>query len=68
MGLISRSAIPGRTPSLEPSAPPRAHLPEYYLVGQRDTVDRTQWQTEIGWPVFLTSSGDQYQPDSTTIR
>jgi DNA-binding transcriptional MerR regulator len=28
---------------------------EYYLVGQHDTPDATQWRTEIGWPVFLTS-------------
>lgn len=25
---------------------------ETYLVGPRDTVDRSQWRTEIGWPVF----------------
>lgn len=30
---------------------------EYYLVGQRDTTDTTQWRTEIGWPVFLTAAG-----------
>ena len=29
---------------------------EYYLVGQRDTTDASQWRTEIGWPVFLTST------------
>jgi DNA-binding transcriptional MerR regulator len=29
---------------------------EYYLVGQRDTADITQWRTEIGWPVFLTGT------------
>jgi effector-binding domain-containing protein len=27
---------------------------EYYLVDQHDTVDESQWQTEIGWPVFQT--------------
>jgi DNA-binding transcriptional MerR regulator len=25
---------------------------ETYLVGPRDTADRSQWRTEIGWPVF----------------
>ncbi len=29
---------------------------EYYLVGQRDTPDTSKWRTEIGWPVFRTSS------------
>jgi hypothetical protein len=30
---------------------------EYYLVGQHDTADTSQWRTEIGWPVFQTASG-----------
>lgn len=30
---------------------------EYYLVGQHDTADTTQWRTEIGWPVFQTATG-----------
>jgi DNA-binding transcriptional MerR regulator len=29
---------------------------EYYLIGQRDSADATQWRTEIGWPVFLTGT------------
>ena len=29
---------------------------EYYLVGQRDTPDASRWRTEIGWPIFRTSS------------
>jgi DNA-binding transcriptional MerR regulator len=29
---------------------------EYYLVGQHDTPDTAQWRTEIGWPIFQTSS------------
>lgn len=29
---------------------------EYYLVGQRDTPDTTQWRTEVGWPIFRTST------------
>ncbi|WP_345433725.1 MerR family transcriptional regulator [Actinoallomurus vinaceus] len=29
---------------------------EYYLVGQRDTPDTTQWRTQIGWPIFQTGS------------
>jgi DNA-binding transcriptional MerR regulator len=29
---------------------------EYYLVGQHDTADDSQWRTEIGWPVFQTGS------------
>lgn len=29
---------------------------EYYLVGQHDTPDTSQWHTEIGWPIFRTSS------------
>jgi DNA-binding transcriptional MerR regulator len=29
---------------------------EYYLVGQRDTPDTTRWRTEIGWPIFRTST------------
>lgn len=31
---------------------------EYYLVGQRDTADTTEWRTEIAWPVFLTTQPD----------
>jgi effector-binding domain-containing protein len=27
---------------------------EYYLVGQRDSPDPSQWRTEIGWPIFMT--------------
>lgn len=30
---------------------------ESYLVGPRDTDDTTAWRTEIGWPVFRTSTG-----------
>jgi len=30
---------------------------EYYLTGQRDTLDPSRWRTEIGWPVFLTGTG-----------
>jgi DNA-binding transcriptional MerR regulator len=30
---------------------------EYYLVGQHHTPHTRQWRTEIGWPVFQTSSG-----------
>ncbi|MEV5721606.1 MerR family transcriptional regulator [Amycolatopsis mediterranei] len=37
---------------------------EYYLIGRHDTADTTQWRTEIGWPVFLTSPGDQHRPRS----
>jgi DNA-binding transcriptional MerR regulator len=29
---------------------------EIYLVGPRDTPDPAEWRTEIGWPVFRTSS------------
>jgi DNA-binding transcriptional MerR regulator len=29
---------------------------EYYLVGRRDTPDTSRWRTEIGWPIFRTSS------------
>ena len=29
---------------------------EYYLTGQRDTLDATRWRTEIGWPIFRTSA------------
>jgi DNA-binding transcriptional MerR regulator len=25
---------------------------EYYVIGQTDTADTTQWRTEIGWPIF----------------
>jgi DNA-binding transcriptional MerR regulator len=25
---------------------------EYYLTSSHDTPDRSQWQTEIGWPIF----------------
>ena len=33
-------------------------LREYYLVGQHDTADTSQWRTEIGWPVFRTGAED----------
>jgi DNA-binding transcriptional MerR regulator len=29
---------------------------EYYVVGQQDTPDASRWRTQIGWPVFLTST------------
>ncbi|MGH3295211.1 MAG: MerR family transcriptional regulator [Trebonia sp.] len=29
---------------------------EYYLTGPQDTPDTTQWRTEIGWPIFRTTS------------
>jgi DNA-binding transcriptional MerR regulator len=29
---------------------------EYYLIGQRDTPDTSRWRTEIGWPIFRTST------------
>jgi DNA-binding transcriptional MerR regulator len=29
---------------------------EIYLVGPRDTADESAWRTEIGWPVFRTTS------------
>jgi DNA-binding transcriptional MerR regulator len=28
---------------------------EYYLVGPNETVDQSEWRTEIGWPIFATS-------------
>jgi DNA-binding transcriptional MerR regulator len=30
---------------------------EYYLVGQHDTRDESEWRTEIGWPIFQTGRG-----------
>jgi DNA-binding transcriptional MerR regulator len=33
-----------------------APIREYYLVGQHDTPDTSRWRTEIGWPIFRTSS------------
>src|SRR6202034_3740777 len=27
---------------------------EYYLVGQHETSDESEWSTEIGWPIFQT--------------
>jgi DNA-binding transcriptional MerR regulator len=29
---------------------------EYYLSGRHDTADESAWRTEIGWPIFQTSS------------
>jgi effector-binding domain-containing protein len=29
---------------------------EYYLSGRHDTPDESAWRTEIGWPIFQTSS------------
>jgi DNA-binding transcriptional MerR regulator len=29
---------------------------EYYLVGQHDTPDTSRWRTQIGWPIFRTST------------
>jgi effector-binding domain-containing protein len=31
---------------------------EYYLTGPADTPDRAAWRTEIGWPIFETSTSD----------
>lgn len=30
---------------------------EYYLVGPLETRDETEWCTEIGWPIFRTTTG-----------
>lgn len=27
---------------------------EYYLIGQHETDDESQWHTEVGWPIFRT--------------
>jgi DNA-binding transcriptional MerR regulator/effector-binding domain-containing protein len=32
-------------------------LREYYLCGAHDTPDPTQWQTELGWPIFRADPG-----------
>jgi DNA-binding transcriptional MerR regulator len=32
-------------------------LREYYLRGAHDTHDATQWQTELGWPIFRADTG-----------
>jgi effector-binding domain-containing protein len=29
---------------------------EIYLIGPRDTEERSSWRTEIGWPVFRTTA------------
>ncbi|HUC24651.1 MAG TPA: hypothetical protein VMA73_18230 [Streptosporangiaceae bacterium] len=29
---------------------------EYYLVSQHETAGTSQWRTQIGWPIFLTST------------
>jgi effector-binding domain-containing protein len=29
---------------------------EYYLCGRHDTPDESAWRTEIGWPIFQTST------------
>jgi DNA-binding transcriptional MerR regulator len=30
---------------------------EYYLVGQHESSDESEWRTEIGWPIFQTGPG-----------
>jgi effector-binding domain-containing protein len=30
---------------------------EYYLVERHDTADESLWRTEIGWPIFQTTTG-----------
>jgi DNA-binding transcriptional MerR regulator len=32
---------------------------EYYIVGRDATLDNSRWQTEIGWPIFRTSSASR---------
>jgi effector-binding domain-containing protein len=41
---------------------------EYYLVGHRDTPDTSRWRTEIGWPVFQTSSSVSPRTSKILIR
>ena len=36
---------------------------EYYLIGPHETLDETQWRTEIGWPIFHT--GQRHNPASS---
>ena len=31
-------------------------LREHYLIGFLDTDDPSQWETEIGWPIFRSAS------------
>jgi hypothetical protein len=35
---------------------------EYYLVGRHDTAHSERWRTEIGWPIFRTSSAALSSP------
>lgn len=35
---------------------------EHYLVGLLDTADQSQWRTEIGWPVFQTTTDTSPHP------
>ena len=46
---------PGHAPRRE-RPPGRGPVHETYLVGPRDTDDRSAWRTEIGWPVFTTTA------------
>jgi effector-binding domain-containing protein len=33
---------------------------EYYLIGPPQTLDESEWRTEIGWPIFHTGqTGDR---------
>ena len=36
---------------------------EYYLIGLNETRDETEWQTEIGWPIFHT--GQTHNPPTS---
>ena len=64
LAVITHAGPPDRhRPVLRRSSPPTSPehalavdgpIREYYLVGQRDTADTTQWRTEIGWPIFQT--------------
>jgi len=49
-----------------PRRAPRRHrgqpVREYYLVGRHDTGHSERWRTEIGWPIFRTSSAALSSP------
>jgi hypothetical protein len=45
-------------------------LREYYLHDWHDTPDPTEWETEIGWPIFRADAGTGVLAYSTvaTVR
>lgn len=53
---LHRIIISSQPAVARPALAVEGPIREYYLTGPQDTPDTAQWRTEIGWPIFRTTS------------